>query len=114
KEYLSVRNSLRAALRDAIAHADIVQMDYGGFPFMLGEIVWPIAGDLGKKRIWLFDGADPFPRLELDASTARHPIGRFIKRRLTGKKINFCRMAIQKADLVFSHNAAVVERFKAV
>ena len=26
-------------------------------------IAWPIAGELKKKRIWVFDGGDPFPHL---------------------------------------------------
>src|SRR5438874_125263 len=67
KQFREVRHELKAKLREAIGRADIVQMDYGGHPFMLGQIAWPIAGKLGKKRIWLFDGADPFPRLELEA-----------------------------------------------
>ena len=89
-------------------------MDYGGHPFMLGQIAWPIAGKLGKKRIWLFDGADPFPRLELEASSEKNPLKRFAKQLATKRKISFCRDAIQRADLVFAHNAAVVERFKDV
>ena len=89
-------------------------MDYGGYPFMLGQIAWPIATRLHKKRIWLFDGADPFPRLELDAAQTRNPLRRWAKRRATKRKIEFCRQAIQNAELVFAHNAAVVERFKSV
>jgi glycosyltransferase involved in cell wall biosynthesis len=89
-------------------------MDYGGHPFMLGQVAWPIAVGEHKKRIWLFDGADPFPRLELDVSKESNPIKRFAKRIATKRKISFCRDAIRHADLVFAHNAAVVERFKDV
>jgi glycosyltransferase involved in cell wall biosynthesis len=62
----------------------------------------------------LFDGADPFPRLELEVSNEKNPLKRFVKQRATNHKIEFCRNAIRNADLVFSHNAAVVERFKDV
>src|SRR5438093_3842295 len=44
KQFREVRRELKAKLRDAIARADIVQMDYGGYPFMLGQVAWPIAG----------------------------------------------------------------------
>jgi len=81
---------------------------------MLGEVAWPLAARHNKKRIWLFDGADPFPRLELEASNETNPLKRFVKRRATCHKIEFCRDAIRNADLVFSHNAAVVDRFKDV
>src|SRR5690349_11589040 len=43
KEYRRVRRELNEALTHAIARADIIQMDYGGYPFMLGQIAWPIA-----------------------------------------------------------------------
>ena len=114
KQFRQVKHDLKRALHESISRSDIVQMDYGGYPFMLGQIAWPIASELNKKRIWLFDGADPFPRLELEASKDRNPIKRFAKRLATKRKIAFCRDAIQKADLVFAHNAAVMERFKDV
>ena len=60
KQFFKVRSELQSALTKAIASADIVQMDYGGHPVMLGQVAWPIAGKLGKKRIWIFDG-DPVP-----------------------------------------------------
>jgi glycosyltransferase involved in cell wall biosynthesis len=112
KQFRRVQRDLRSKLHDAIASADIVQMDYGGHPFMLGQIAWPIAEALGKKKIWLFDGADPFPRLQLDASKEKHLLKRWAKQIATRRKIAFCRDAIGSADLVFAHNAAVVERFK--
>ncbi len=114
KEYRNVRGDLKQKLHDAITRADIIQMDYGGHPFMLGQIAWPIASALAKKKIWLFDGADPFPRLERDASNEKNPLKRFAKQFATRRKIAFCRQAISTADLVFAHNAAVVERFKDV
>jgi glycosyltransferase involved in cell wall biosynthesis len=112
KQYFQVRRDLNQKLHDAISHADLIQMDYGGHPFMLGQLAWPIATRLNKKRIWLFDGADPFPRLELDASKENNPLKRFLKRRSVQNKIAFCRRAIQTADLVFAHNAAVARRFQ--
>ena len=114
KQFRAARRELNSALQTAISGADVVQMDYGGHPFMLGQVAWPIATRLNKKRIWLFDGADPFPRLELDAAKEPNPIKRFAKKIATKRKIRFCRDAIRQADLVFAHNAAVVERFKDV
>jgi glycosyltransferase involved in cell wall biosynthesis len=114
REYLSVARELRAKLRKIISVADIVQMDYGGYPIMLGQEAWNIATKLDKKRIWIFDGADPFPRLELNANNEKNPLKRKAKQFATTRKIAFCRKAIQQADLVFAHNAAVVERFKDV
>lgn len=111
KGYLQILRDLRRRLRKAIDVADIVQMDYGGYPIMLGQEVWNIAGKLDKKRIWVFDGADPFPRLELNARNEKNPLKRLAKLTATKRKIAFCRKAIQQADLVFAHNAAVVERF---
>lgn len=114
KQYRNVRAELYTKLAAAIKNADVVQMDYGGHPHMLGQIAWPIAEELGKKKIWLFDGADPFPRLELEASKEKRLLKRIAKKLATRRKIAFCRDAIRNADLVFAHNAAVVERFKDV
>jgi len=112
KGYLKVVRDLRRRLRKIIGVADIVQMDYGGYPIMLGQEAWNIATRLGKKRIWIFDGADPFPRLELNAKSEKNALKRNAKLFATNRKIAFCRKAINQADLVFAHNAAVVERFK--
>ena len=114
REYLRVGLALRAELRQAIARCDIVQMDYGGYPVMLGEVAWPIATALAKKRIWVFDGADPFPRMELEAANEPNLIKRAVKTFSARLKSNFCEIAIREADLVFSHNLAVVERFAAI
>lgn len=111
KQYLQVLRDLRRRLRKAVGVADVVQMDYGGYPVMLGQEAWNIATQLDKKRIWLFDGADPFPRLELHARSEKNPLKRMAKLAATKRKIAFCRKAIAQADLVFAHNAAVVERF---
>lgn len=111
REVLRDGRRLRRVLADAIADCDVVQADYGGHPVSLGEIAWPIARRLGRKRIWLFDGADPFPRLERDASSDRNPVTRALRRRLVGRFERFCRRAIGEADLVFAHNHAVAERF---
>ncbi|HEY8665063.1 MAG TPA: glycosyltransferase [Tepidisphaeraceae bacterium] len=111
KSFLQVRGALRQRLRQAIARSDIVQADYGGHPVALGQVVWPLAA--GRKRIWAFDGADPFPRLELNASNERNPLKRVGKRIAVGRFEKFCRRAVAEADVVFAHNASVVERFKA-
>ena len=114
RQFLKVRGELKRRLRKAVGVADVVQMGYGGHPVAMGQIVWPIAGRLGKRRIWSFDGADPFPRLHLEAANARGPIKRFVKRRLAARFERFCRGAVRDADLVFAHNPAVAERFKGV
>lgn len=113
REYLRVRKPLQNALRDAMRDADVVQLGYGGHPIALGQVAWPIAGELGKKRIWIFDGADPFPRLELDVKKTRNPIKKFIKRRRVKQFEAFCRDAVAHSTAVFAHNASVVKRFAA-
>ncbi|MEX0885038.1 MAG: glycosyltransferase [Phycisphaeraceae bacterium] len=108
--FLRVAARLRHRLAEAIADADIVQMGYGGHPVPLGRVAWPIAGELGRPRIWVFDGADPFPRLERDARAA-WPVKRQAKLWATRRFERFCRHAVARADLVFAHNQAVVDRF---
>src|SRR5439155_21074821 len=73
KQYLLVQRELRRRLRGAVQKATIVQMDDGGYPVMLGQEAWRIASRLGKRRIWVFDGADPFPRLALQAARQKSP-----------------------------------------
>lgn len=114
KQYLKVKGALKRRLREVIAPVEIVHCGYGGHPVALGQIAWPIAGEMGKKRIWIFDGADPFPRLELHASQETNPLKRWAKQRAVKRFLGFCRDAIRDADLVFAHNAAVAERFRAV
>jgi glycosyltransferase involved in cell wall biosynthesis len=112
KQYLRVRRALRRELDRAIARCDVVHCGYGGHPVSLGQVAWPIARRHGKKRIWIFDGADPFPRLELLASQEPGAIKRLAKRVAVRRFERFCRDAVRDADLVFAHNAAVVERFR--
>lgn len=114
KQYLLRRATVRRELTDAIGKTDVVQMGYGGHPVGLGRVAFPIAKKLGKHTIWVFDGADPFPRLQLLADNTRNPVKRWIKRRMNRKFEAFCRRAIRESDLVFAHNNAVVERFKDV
>jgi glycosyltransferase involved in cell wall biosynthesis len=111
KEYLLRRAELRKQLRNAVQHVDVVQMGYGGHPVGLGQVVFPIATEFGKKRIWNFDGADPFPRLERLADEMRNPLKRFVRRWMNRRFSDFCRYAIQNADMSWSHNAAVPARF---
>jgi glycosyltransferase involved in cell wall biosynthesis len=113
-QYLLRRRAIVAALRNVMADVDIVQAGYGGHPVALGSLAWPIAGHVGTRRIWVFDGADPIPRLRLEADQARNPIKRVAKRYGARRFEQFCRDAVREADLVFAHNAAVVERFKDV
>src|SRR5215468_6759746 len=112
REYLAVRGALRRSLKRAIRAATVVQADSGGYPFALGSIVWPLARSAGRRRIWVFDGADPFPRLELAVKEERSLLKRIGKRTLVASFERFCQNAIADADLVFTHNASVVERFK--
>lgn len=111
REYLRVRGRLKKELAEAMEGASVVQMDYGGHPVGLGLVAWPIAGRLGRRRIWVFDGADPFPRLLLAAEQEKSVLKRTVKRWMFRRTERFCREAIRSADLVFAHNEAVVERF---
>ncbi len=114
KQFLKVKSELIARLFEITRDADLVQMGYGGHPVALGEVAWPVAAKLSKKRVWTFDGADPFPRLELQAREETNPIKRWAKKFAVRHFEKFCRNAVRDADLVFAHNAAVVERFRAV
>lgn len=114
RTYFGIRKQLKEALGKAIADADVVQLDYGGYGFSLGQAGWPIAASLGKKRIWLFDGADPFPRMEDDVARMKNPVKRAVLKYLNNRFVGFCRSAVRDADLVFAHNAAVRERFSDV
>lgn len=105
---------LKYKLHKACQWSSIVQADYNGHPTSLGQIVWSIAKKQGKNLIWVFDGADPFPRMEQFAAQETNPIKRIIKKNRVVNFDKFCRQAIGEADLVFTHNAAVVERFKEV
>lgn len=111
KEYLLRRSRLRAQLRDAMRNVDIVQMGYGGYPIGLGQVVFPIATKLGKKRIWIFDGGEPFVRLEQQAAAMRNPVKRFVRRWMNRRFVDFCREAIRTADLTFAHSDAPRQRF---
>lgn len=112
REYLKKRAALRTALKLVIAQADVIQADYGGHPVSMGQEAWDLAKD--KKRIWNFDGADPFPRLELQV-TQEHNIFKKTGKYLWVKQFaKFCRRAMQEADIVFAHNESVKLRFAEV
>jgi glycosyltransferase involved in cell wall biosynthesis len=113
-QFLKTKGKMIAALLEAIRGCDIVQSGYGGHPVALGELAWPIAAKLHRQRIWVFDGADPFPRLERNAGEEKNPIKRFAKKISVRRFHTFCHNAVRDADLVFAHNAAVVDRFKDV
>ncbi len=112
KQFLLVKNKLISRLGEVIGNANIVQIGSGGHPIPMGEVAWPIARKQQKKVVFVFDGADPFPRMELHASQQKNPIKRYMQQKLIRRFENVCRDAIRECDLIFSHNAAVVERFK--
>jgi glycosyltransferase involved in cell wall biosynthesis len=114
KQYFQLKSRMRQILLPVIREHDIVQMDYGGYAMSVGQAVWPLATALKKKRIWLFDGADPFPRMENDVQRQSNSLKRFALRVLYKHFVRFCRGAIRDADLVFAHNKAVQERFAEV
>jgi glycosyltransferase involved in cell wall biosynthesis len=107
QEYLLRYAQLRRCLSEAVSHSDIVQADYGGHPVPLGRVVWDIAGKQNKKRIWLFDGADPMPRMELGVAHESNSLKRWAKRAMVKSSLKFFQRAVAQADLVFTHNEAV-------
>jgi glycosyltransferase involved in cell wall biosynthesis len=114
KQFLLTKSKVIQRLAEVMRDVDIVQMGYGGHPVALGEIALPLAARTGKKISWVFDGADPFPRLELHAKQQTNPIKRVLQQMLVKRFAGTCRNAVKNSDLVFAHNAAVVERFKDV
>lgn len=109
REYLKRRAALRTALKLVITQATIIQADYGGHPVSMGQEAWDLAK--GKKRIWNFDGADPFPRLELQVKQERNWFKKLGKYLWVKQFSKFCRRAMQEADVVFAHNESVKQRF---
>lgn len=105
---------LKHQLHQACEWASIVQADYNGHPVSLGQMLWSIAKKHSKKRIYVFDGADPFPRMEQSAAQEPNLIKRMIKKKMVRRFDRFCRHTISDANLVFTHNASVVERFQDV
>lgn len=109
--WLGARSAVRRALAAAIPRAEVVHMGDGAHPIPLDEIAWPIAGALGKLRVWVYDGADVVARLVEHAESRRSLAARVAWRWLVRRRERFSRAAVAAADLVFAHNAAVVERF---
>ena len=114
KQFLMAKSKVIERLAEIMRGADVVQMGYGGHPVALGEIALPLARQMGKKVIWVFDGADPFPRLELHARQQKNPIKRWLQTMMVKRFAGTCREAVRTSDLVFAHNAAVVGRFRDV
>lgn len=112
RSFVQAAPLLSHRLRQVCRQVTIVQADYGGHPLPLGQIVWPIAGRFGKKRIWVFDGADPFPRMHRDIGEEANPLKRLVKQNLVQRFEQFCHRAMSEADLVFAHNQSVMTRFK--
>ena len=114
KQFILAKSNVIERLAAVMRDADVVQMGYGGHPIALGEMALPLAAKMKKKVIWVFDGADPFPRLELHAKQQKNPIKRWLQSALVKRFAGTCRNAVKNSDLVFAHNAAVVERFRDV
>jgi glycosyltransferase involved in cell wall biosynthesis len=114
KQFLMTKSKVIQRLAEVMRDVDVVQIGYGGHPVALGEIALPLAEKMKKKIIWVFDGADPFPRLELHAKQQKNPIKRVLQQMLVKRFAGTCRNAVKNSDLVFAHNAAVVERFRDV
>jgi glycosyltransferase involved in cell wall biosynthesis len=112
KGFVQVFQRLRSQLEHACRWASIAQADYGGHPIALGQVAWSIAAKQNTQRIWLFDGADPFPRLQQYVGEESNPAKRIFKASIVKQFERFCRQAISEADLVFTHNAAVAHRFQ--
>jgi glycosyltransferase involved in cell wall biosynthesis len=112
KGYWGARSGLQHAMGTAITKADVVQADYGGHPIALGRLAWSIARRTGVSRIWLFDGADPFPRLQRAVAEEPNRIRRLARRAFVNDFERFCGKAVRTADLVFAHNEAVAQRFR--
>jgi len=112
--YLQNRRAIAQRIAEAMQNCTMLHTGYGGHPVPVGQIAWPIAKKMGRKRLWNFDGADPFPRMQLNIDADTNSIRRFFKRRHYRNFVDFCRQAIVNADLVFAHNQAVVDRFKDV
>lgn len=103
-----IRRSVAAAAKGSA----VAQMDYGGHPTGLGQIVWDTRSVADTARIWIFDGADPFDRLELHAESQRNPLRRIVWRCHNARFGRFCNRVLSEADLVFAHNESVVTRFR--
>jgi glycosyltransferase involved in cell wall biosynthesis len=114
KTFVQVYRAVKYQLDQACQWASVVQADYGGHPIPLGQLAWSIAEKYNKKGIWVFDGADPFPRLAQYVTEESNPLKRLFKHKMVKQFENFCVKAIAEADLVFAHNASVVERFEQV
>lgn len=112
--WLRSRGAVRRTLSDAVARAEVVHLGDGAHPIALDEIGWPLAGREGRLRVWVYDGADVLPRMMEHAESRQSPLARAAWRWLVRRRERFSRAAIRQADLVFAHNAAVVERFAAV
>lgn len=113
KQYLSCRQEQKVRLREIIQDVTLVHLGVGGHPVPVGQVAWPIAGETGKKRLFVFDGSDIIDRMETHAGKERNPLRRAAKRLFVRRFTAFCRRAIRESDLVFTHNRSVRARFSA-
>jgi len=112
KQLFSAWNRLQQGFNAAIKNMDIVQLSYGGHPLPLGQLAWKHCDP--DKVIWIFDGADPFPRYQEIIRLEPNPVKKLIRQFLMWDFKRFCQRIIPKAGLVFSHNDSAVQRFKKI
>ena len=105
RTFLAARELLARTLGNAIAAADVVQLDHGGHPIPLGVIADPIARHLQRRRIWTIAGDKlPDPRLAHAArTTARRLIGRPVDARVR----RVWAEALRTADGILTQSASV-------
>jgi glycosyltransferase involved in cell wall biosynthesis len=111
KGWWKTRHTARAMLAQAIVNADVVHLGDGAHPIPYDAIAWDLARHAGKKIVWVYDGADVLPRLVEHAESRRNALARAAWRYLIRQRERNSRSHVREADLVFAHNAAVVQRF---
>jgi glycosyltransferase involved in cell wall biosynthesis len=111
KGWWKTRHTARAMLAQAIVNADVVHLGDGAHPIPYDAIAWDLARHAGKKIVWVYDGADVLPRLQEHAESRRSALARVAWRYLIRQRERSSRAHVRDADLVFAHNAAVVQRF---
>lgn len=84
RRFLHERSAIQASLGQAIAQADVVQLDHGGYPVSLGHIADPIAKEHRRSTLWIVNG-ESLPRSSIGQSAgnaAKRWVGRSVDSRL--------------------------------
>ncbi len=113
RSFLHERLELTSTLDEAIARADVVQLDHGGYPVSLGHVADPIAKSRRKRTVWIISG-DALPQSSLAQSAgnvAKRLVGRSVDLRLRKLLIDhlasasrvICGAAEVKTQLADSH-----------